>query len=72
MTAPPREQKRRIGLIADTFPFAHTLRVRYAKIDGQKVDYNSHYLTYLDVAITEYVRSFGTAFLDASHSNSRL
>ncbi|MDP9458603.1 MAG: acyl-CoA thioesterase [Actinomycetota bacterium] len=53
-------------MTADAFPFAHTLRVRYSEIDGQKVAYNSHYLTYLDVAITEYFRSLGIAFLDSS------
>ena len=51
---------------AESFPFAHTLRVRYSEIDGQKVAYNSHYLTYLDVAITEYFRGLGIAFLDSS------
>ncbi len=44
-------------MTADAFPFAYTLHVRYAEIDGQKVAYDSHYLTYLDVAITEYFRS---------------
>ena len=53
-------------LNAESFPFAHTLRVRYAEIDGQKVAYNSHYLTYLDVSITEYFRSLGIEFLDSS------
>ncbi|MCA3749603.1 MAG: acyl-CoA thioesterase [Rubrobacter sp.] len=48
------------------FPFAHTLRVRYSEIDGQKVVYNAHYLTYLDVAITEYFRNLGIEFLDSS------
>ena len=50
----------------DAFPFSHTLRVRYSEIDGQKVVYNSHYLTYLDVAITEYFRNLGIAFLESS------
>ncbi len=38
------------------FTFFHPLRVRYAEIDGQGVVYNAHYLTYFDVAITEYLR----------------
>jgi len=38
------------------FRFCHTLRVRYSEIDGQKIVYNAHYLTYIDVAITEYFR----------------
>jgi acyl-CoA thioester hydrolase len=32
------------------------LRVRYAEIDGQKVVFNAHYLTYFDTAVTEYFR----------------
>lgn len=51
---------------AKPFPFGYTLRVRYSEIDGQKVVYNSHYLTYLDVAITEYFRNLGIEFLDSS------
>lgn len=50
----------------ETFPFVHTLRVRYSEIDGQKVVFNSHYLTYLDVAITEYFRNLGAGALDSS------
>lgn len=42
----------------------HTLRVRYAEIDGQKVVYNAHYLTYVDLAITEYFRNLGVSFAD--------
>lgn len=38
------------------FAFFHPLRVRYSEIDGQGVVYNAHYLTYYDVAITEYLR----------------
>lgn len=44
--------------------FVHTLRVRYAEIDGQKVVYNAHYLTYVDLAITEYFRNLGVSFAD--------
>ncbi|MBX6764445.1 MAG: acyl-CoA thioesterase [Rubrobacteraceae bacterium] len=44
------------------YRFTHTLRVRYSEIDGQKVVYNAHYLTYLDVAITEYFRKLGIEF----------
>ncbi|OUR79469.1 thioesterase [Alphaproteobacteria bacterium 46_93_T64] len=42
------------------FRFFHDLRVRYSEIDGQGVVFNAHYLTYFDVAITEYFR--GMAF----------
>ncbi len=38
------------------FGFFHPFRVRYAEIDGQGVMFNAHYLTYFDVAITEYMR----------------
>ena len=38
------------------FQFCHSFRVRYSEIDGQKVVFNAHYLTYFDTAITEYFR----------------
>ena len=38
------------------FPFAIPLRVRYSEIDAQGVVYNSHYVTYYDIAITETLR----------------
>ncbi|SHF54625.1 acyl-CoA thioester hydrolase [Desulfofundulus australicus DSM 11792] len=41
------------------FRFFHRLRVRYSEIDGQGIVFNAHYLTYLDVAITEYFRHLG-------------
>jgi acyl-CoA thioester hydrolase len=34
--------------------FSTTFRVRYAEIDGQKVVFNSRYLEYADVAMSEY------------------
>ncbi|GAJ98954.1 thioesterase family protein [Geomicrobium sp. JCM 19055] len=36
------------------FEFSHRLKVRYSEVDGQKVVYNSHYLMYLDIAVSEY------------------
>ena len=36
------------------YPFASIIRVRYAEIDGQKVVFNSRYLEYVDVAVTDY------------------
>ena len=36
------------------FAFSTKFKVRYAEIDGQKVVFNSRYLEYADVAITEY------------------
>ncbi len=42
-------------------PFSHQLRVRYAECDRQEVVFNAHYLTYLDVAMTELWRAaFGS------------
>ncbi len=38
------------------FRFAWPFRVRYAEVDGQKIVFNAHYLTYFDTAITEYFR----------------
>ncbi|MCW3837167.1 acyl-CoA thioesterase [Sphingomonas canadensis] len=38
------------------FPFSTRFRVRYSEIDGQKVVFNSRYLEYADVAITEFWR----------------
>lgn len=40
----------------ENYHFSHTLRVRYSEIDGQKIVFNAHYLTYLDVGFTEYMR----------------
>jgi acyl-CoA thioester hydrolase len=39
------------------FAFAHRLRVRYAELDPQRIVFNAHYLTYFDVALTEYLRA---------------
>ncbi|MBI1181688.1 MAG: YbgC/FadM family acyl-CoA thioesterase [Alphaproteobacteria bacterium] len=41
------------------FSFCHQLRVRYAEVDAQGVVFNAHYLTYFDVAHTEYLRAAG-------------
>lgn len=37
------------------FSFFYPFKVRYSEIDGQKIVFNAHYLTYLDTAITEYL-----------------
>lgn len=47
------------------FTFIHRLRVRWAEVDGQLVVFNGHYLTYLDVAITEFWRHAGLPYPDA-------
>lgn len=38
-------------------PFTHKLRARFHECDVQGVVFNAHYLTYIDVAITELWRS---------------
>ncbi|HMN80418.1 MAG TPA: thioesterase family protein [Burkholderiaceae bacterium] len=40
----------------EDFGFRHRLRVRWAEADMQGVVFNGHYLTYFDVAVTEYWR----------------
>lgn len=40
--------------MAENFRFSHRLKVRYSEIDGQKIVFNAHYLTYLDIASSEY------------------
>lgn len=52
------------------FPFSTRFRVRYSEIDGQKIVFNSRYLEYADVAITEFWRwadlaAIGPDWLDA-------
>lgn len=46
----------------DTFRFFHPLRVRWAEVDPQGIVFNGHYLTYADVAITEYFRALNIAY----------
>ncbi|SEJ59159.1 acyl-CoA thioester hydrolase [Sphingomonas sp. OV641] len=36
------------------FAFSSAFKVRYAEIDGQRVVFNSRYLEYADVAVTEF------------------
>jgi acyl-CoA thioester hydrolase len=44
-------------------PFRHRLRVRYAECDAQGVVFNAHYLTYMDVGITELWREAGIDYV---------
>ena len=37
-------------------PFRYTFRVRYAEVDPQSVVFNSRYLEYADVLVTEHFR----------------
>ncbi len=41
------------------FVFSHRLRVRWAEVDRQDLVFNGHYLTYFDLAMTEYLRAMG-------------
>ena len=41
----------------EDFSFFHQLRVRWAEADMQGIVFNGHYLTYFDVAFTEYWRA---------------
>ena len=34
--------------------FSYNFRIRYSEVDAQKIVYNSHYLTFLDVSIFEF------------------
>ena len=42
--------------------FSHRFRVRYAEVDPQSVVFNSRYLEYADIIITEYWRALGIHF----------
>lgn len=44
------------------FRFFHRLRVRYSEVDWQGIVFNAHYLTYIDVAVTEYFRNIGVDY----------
>lgn len=44
------------------FKFKHPMRVRWAEVDAQQVVFNGHYLTYFDVAFTEYLRALDLAY----------
>ena len=37
-------------------PFKHTFRVRYAEVDPQSVVFNSRYLEYADILVSEFFR----------------
>ena len=49
----------------DDFRLRVPLRVRWAEVDAQGIVFNGHYLTYFDVAITEYWRAIGLPYPDA-------
>ena len=41
------------------------LRVRWSETDAQGIVFNGHYLTYFDIAITEYWRAIGLPYPSA-------
>ncbi|QLC22145.1 acyl-CoA thioesterase [Parasphingopyxis sp. CP4] len=43
-------------------PFSHRFRVRYSEVDPQSVVFNSRYLEYADLIITEYWRTLDVHF----------
>jgi acyl-CoA thioester hydrolase len=45
--------------VRSDFRFTHKLRVRFAETDAQKIVFNGNYLTYYDIAWTEYFRALG-------------
>jgi acyl-CoA thioester hydrolase len=47
-----------------SYSFFHQLRVRWAEVDRQGIVFNGHYLTYFDVAITEYWRAIDLPYPD--------
>lgn len=51
-----------MGPDSSAFAFTHRFRVRYAEVDMQSVVFNSRYLEYADLVITEYWRWAGIAF----------
>ena len=54
--------------LPDPGPFRHRIRVRYSEIDGQSVVFNSRYLEYADVAITEYFRAHGISIVPGTET----
>ncbi|UCL86898.1 acyl-CoA thioesterase [Pseudomonas sp. HS-18] len=44
------------------FSFFHGLRVRWSEVDPQGIVFNGNYLTYADVATTEYYRHLGVSY----------
>ena len=45
--------------MSGAFRFVYPIRVRYAEVDPQAVVFNSRYLEYADIAVTEYWRAMG-------------
>ena len=54
------------------FRFRFPIRVRYAEVDPQQVVFNSRYLEYADVAVTEYWRAMALRPGDADWPESHV
>jgi len=50
--------------MSQKYKFYHPLRVRYVETDAQQRVFFSNYLTYFDVAMTEYMRTLGYTYPD--------
>src|SRR2546422_11330773 len=50
--------------VKSDFSFHHDIRVRFADTDLQGIVFNGNYLTYYDVAWTEYFRAVGFTWND--------
>jgi len=46
----------------EDFAASHRIRVRWAEADMQGIVFNGHYLTYFDIAVTEYWRAIGLPY----------
>ncbi len=50
--------------MSQRFRFYYPLRVRYVETDAQRHVFFANYLTYFDVALTEYMRTIGYHYPD--------
>ncbi len=56
------EEGNRGADVLEGFRFACAVRVRYSEVDCQGIVYNSRYLEYVDVALSEYFRALGLPY----------
>lgn len=49
-------------MVNENFRFSHSIQVRWSEVDAQSVVFNPHYLTFADIAITEYYRAIGMPY----------
>lgn len=47
------------------FRFFHRLRVRWSEVDLQKIVFNPHYLSYIDVAMADYWRALALPYVES-------